>query len=351
LEGSKVAKTPVPVPAVPTVVSPLPEGASPTVVPAAAAVKASETIEDAAAALAGLTLRQRRFTIKYAEGAGRRGAVRESYNVTTAQSADEMAKQLLAHPKIQLALKALQHHNGLTSGALKLIHGAYLAKFDSPDPVDRSLGLKAVDLGYRMAAAYTKAQRAVTEAPRTDDFAGWTEAELEAFAVMRTVPARFADRFLVGNRTTTWQSEERREATTGTPPTSETPRAEDAAQPAWSARGDTRWQTTRRPAEARPSIDTVDTASTRSAPLAAGASSSAHGDYIGAPAPVFGHDRVYDPQATPSTTPAGPINARFAADAETARRDLARDDELLRALRRQAADPLLRDLANSDRRW
>jgi hypothetical protein len=77
-----------------------------------------------------------------------------------------------------------------------------------------------------------------------------------------------------------------------------------------------------------------------------------HRDYIGRTAPVIDAERVYDPQATASPpTPAGPINAHCIADAELERRQIAQADETLRALRRQAADPVLRDLAGRDRRW
>jgi hypothetical protein len=156
----------------------------------------TETVTALDASLDGLTVRQRRFVKRYAVTGNARLAVRESYNISSDASADSMAQQLRRKPKIRFALRGLlPTAHGADSEALRLIHAAYLAKFDSPDPTDRRLGLKALDLANKVAGTYTRARLEAHRHAAADEFAGWTAQELEAFATGRVVPPRFAGQF------------------------------------------------------------------------------------------------------------------------------------------------------------
>ena len=97
-------------------------------------------------------------------------------------------------------------------------------------------------------------------------------------------------------------------------------------------------------------VDPAAVAPPRSAPPSAGASSSVTRDYIGATAPVFGDDRVYDPQVAASPTSTAAINAPLLESYATAQREIALGEARLREAR-DPVPPDLQRLALRDRRW
>ena len=128
-----------------------------------------------------LTPKQRAFVVRYVETGSGHQAARDAYPDATDFSS--IAKENLRNAKIRAAVKELLDKQGITREKLHLIHAHYLAMYDSPEPLDRSLGLKALHMAYKLTGAY-EAQN--TELPEL--FAGWTEAELEAFAKSQIWP-------------------------------------------------------------------------------------------------------------------------------------------------------------------
>jgi hypothetical protein len=304
--------------------------------------------------LSVLPLRRQRLVINYFTSGNLTQSVFDSgYHPKTRDTAYAMGQDVMSHPDVQRAFAALTE-SSFSLTKLREIHAAHLGRYPSIDASDRDRSLRALSLAYKYLGARPGGALPGTD-PAEELFAAMTENELEQFATNRVIPARLRHRF-----------PNVRARDDGTDASGDVERSADAEC------GDPRWSTRRTPGpprapdavnshaarhagqeprESMEPIDPADVAPSRSAPPSAGAASCAHRDFIGAPAPVCGHDRVYDPTSTPSTTPAGPVNAHLAADAELERQQIAEADEMLRALRRQAADPLLRDLAMRDRRW
>jgi hypothetical protein len=143
-------------------------------------------------ALATLTLKRRRFLLNYLEsGNARRSVLTAGYNCTTAQSADEVAKEILATPNVQHAYQALLEAQGLGLGRLREIHALHLARHTSPDGGDRDRSLRALNLAYK----HVVPKPPVGAKPVLDEVLDeMTPAELERFATSREWPARFAPR-------------------------------------------------------------------------------------------------------------------------------------------------------------
>src|SRR4029453_1051995 len=226
------------------------------------------------------------------------------------------SRQVLADPRVQFCLHAIQsaeHGNGT---ALSTILASHMAGFQGNDS-DRDRPLKVALAIHRQ----TRPAPVPGSKPLPDQLLDeMDQQELETFIQEKRWPERFKDRL----QPSVFAGMDVRHHHGRLPPeqSSQDPVNNRAARP-------------REPRASMEPLDPADVAPPRSAPPLAGAASCAHRDFIGAPAPVCGHDRVYDPTSTPSTTPAGPINAHLAADAELERQQIAEADEMLRALRRQ----------------
>jgi hypothetical protein len=81
--------------------------------------------------------------------------------------------------------------DGISDRKLFEIHARYLALYNSPDPREKALGLKALDMAYRLTGAY-----GVDSTERQQDLIGqMNDDELVAFVERREVPERLAEYF------------------------------------------------------------------------------------------------------------------------------------------------------------
>jgi hypothetical protein len=143
--------------------------------------------------LASLTIKRRRFLRHYLATGNARQAVRAAgYNCTTPQSETSVAQEILEHPLVQHAQRALLHAEGLSAAGLRQIHAIHLARHSSPDGGDRDRSLRATALAYKYlrpppAPAGTK--------PLLDQLLDeMTPEELRRFADSGLWPVRFASR-------------------------------------------------------------------------------------------------------------------------------------------------------------
>jgi hypothetical protein len=143
--------------------------------------------------LASLTIKRRRFLRHYLATGNARQAVRAAgYNCTTPQSETSVAQEILEHPLVQHAQKALLDAEGLSAAGLRQIHAIHLARHSSPDGGDRDRSLRATALAYKYlrpppAPAGTKplAEQLLDE---------MTPEELRRLAASGLWPVRFAAR-------------------------------------------------------------------------------------------------------------------------------------------------------------
>jgi hypothetical protein len=143
--------------------------------------------------LASLTIKRRRFLRHYLATGNARQAVRAAgYNCTTPQSETSVAQEILEHPLVQHAQRALLHAEGLSGAGLRQIHAIHLARHSSPDGGDRDRSLRATALAYKYlrpppAPAGTK--------PLLEQLLDeMTPEELRRFAASGRWPVRFAAR-------------------------------------------------------------------------------------------------------------------------------------------------------------
>jgi hypothetical protein len=143
--------------------------------------------------LASLTIKRRRFLRHYLATGSARQAVRAAgYNCTTPQSETSVAQEILEHPLVQHAQRALLHAEGLSGAGLRQIHAIHLARHSSPDGGDRDRSLRATALAYKYlrpppVPAGTK--------PLLDQLLDeMTPEELRRFAASGRWPVRFAAR-------------------------------------------------------------------------------------------------------------------------------------------------------------
>jgi hypothetical protein len=143
--------------------------------------------------LASLTIKRRRFLRHYLATGNARQAVRAAgYNCTTPQSETSVAQEILEHPLVQHAPRALLHAEGLSAAGLRQIHAIHLARHSSPDGGDRDRSLRATALAYKYlrpppAPAGTK--------PLLEQLLDeMTPEELRRFAASGRWPVRFAAR-------------------------------------------------------------------------------------------------------------------------------------------------------------
>ena len=132
-----------------------------------------------------LTVKQRRFLKSYVEtGNGTRAAL-DAYGTADPQTAHAIAAENLRKPAIQAAVAELLDANGLSDRKLAEIHAHYLALYQSDDPSEKALGLKALDMAYKLKGAY-----ACGEPETVEDYA--TAARLAYERRRATVTARLA---------------------------------------------------------------------------------------------------------------------------------------------------------------
>ena len=129
----------------------------------------------------GLTVKQRRFVKHYVETGNGTQAALVAYGTDDPATAHAIAAENLQKPAIQQAVSELLEAGGLSDRKLTEIHAHYLALYRSPDPREKALGLKALDMAYRLTGAYAPERHrlevdAVIEAMSAEELAIFVES-------------------------------------------------------------------------------------------------------------------------------------------------------------------------------
>src|SRR5262245_17720779 len=102
----------------------------------------------------GLTLKQRRFVAEYVRTGNGTQAALTAYDTTDTNTARSIASENLTKPALQTAVAAILDAGGLSDDRLAELHAQYLALASSPDPQLKAIGLRALDMAYRLKGAY-----------------------------------------------------------------------------------------------------------------------------------------------------------------------------------------------------
>ena len=128
-------------------------------------------------------MKQRRFVREYVRTGNGTAAALVAYDTRDPRTASVIATETLGRPSVQAAVAELLDENGLSNERLAEIHAHYLALYRSDDPQEKALGLKALDMAYRLKGAYSSLDATA------EDFA---QAVISAYACRKAAlaPAR-----------------------------------------------------------------------------------------------------------------------------------------------------------------
>lgn len=132
-----------------------------------------------------LSLKQRRFVKHYVESGNGTAAALVAYDTDDSGTAHAIASENLRKEGIRQAVEALLDAEGLSDRKLRVILAHYLVLYRSPDAREKALGLRALDMAFKLTGAYAPERIA-----ETDTFEGWTIEELERFAETGEWPER-----------------------------------------------------------------------------------------------------------------------------------------------------------------
>lgn len=135
--------------------------------------------------MAKLNPRERRFVKRYVETGVAAEAARTAFNPTTDASAAQLGHAVLKRAGVQAAVAALLDAEGISDARLREIHANLLALYADPDPRNKAIALRALDMAYKLTGKY---------APEKHEHTVWLEsmsmAECEHFARTGEWPAR-----------------------------------------------------------------------------------------------------------------------------------------------------------------
>ena len=97
-------------------------------------------------------------------GNGTRAAL-AAYDTIDPRTAHAIASENLRKPAIQEAVADLLDARGLSDEKLLTIHAHYLGLCASEDPRMKAIGLKALDMAYRLKGAYAPERHRIETAP------------------------------------------------------------------------------------------------------------------------------------------------------------------------------------------
>jgi hypothetical protein len=117
---------------------------------------------------AGLTVKQRKFVAEYARLGNGTEAALAAYDTADRNTARAIAAENLAKPAVQRAVGELLDAGGLSDAKLAEIHTSYLVLADADDPQLKALGLKALDMAYKLKGSYAPERHRI-EAARAID--------------------------------------------------------------------------------------------------------------------------------------------------------------------------------------
>lgn len=280
-----------------------------------------------------LSIRKQRTLLRFVATGNLAAAGRAGHDVTTTQSAYEVARRDFTDPRMQYCLRAIQQAEHGNGTALATILAHHLAGFQGSEG-DKNRSAKVGLAIYRQTRPVPVPGTKPLAEQLLDEM---SESELETFIQEKRWPERFKDRL----QPSMFATMDVRHHHGRLPP-------EQSAQDPVNNHAARH----REPQESREPLDTVDTAPPRSAPPSSPSRAPSYGDYVAAPPPTTVHgERVYDPQATASTPSTGSINAPLLENYATAQREIALGEARLREARDPVVHPDLQRLALRDRRW
>jgi hypothetical protein len=112
-----------------------------------------------------LTVKQRRFVRHYLETGNGTEAAMVAYDVADRNTARSIGTENLRKPAVQGAVAELLDAAGLSDEKLLAIHAHYLGLYASADPRMKAIGLKALDMAYRLKGAYAPERPRIETAP------------------------------------------------------------------------------------------------------------------------------------------------------------------------------------------
>jgi hypothetical protein len=101
-----------------------------------------------------LSVKQRRFVAAYVSSGNGTQAALAAYDTDDPRTAHAIASENLRKPAIQDAVGELLEAEGLSDEKLLAIHAHYLGLCASENPRLKAIGLKALDMAYRLKGAY-----------------------------------------------------------------------------------------------------------------------------------------------------------------------------------------------------
>jgi len=101
-----------------------------------------------------LTLKQRRFVKAYVETGNGTEAAMRAYDTEDRHTAHAIASENLKKESIRRVVRALLDAEGLSNRKLAVILAHFLAHYESPDPREKAIALKALDMTYKLKGMY-----------------------------------------------------------------------------------------------------------------------------------------------------------------------------------------------------
>jgi hypothetical protein len=125
-----------------------------------------------------LSVKQRRFVAEYCRSGNGTQAALAAYDTNDPGTAHAIASENLRKPAIQDAVNELLDAEGLSDEKLLAIHAHYLALCTSADPRLKALGLKVLDMAYKLKGAYAPERHRIEAGPsiRAEDIEQLTRA-------------------------------------------------------------------------------------------------------------------------------------------------------------------------------
>ena len=110
-------------------------------------------------------MKQRRFVAAYVRSGNGTQAALAAYDTDDPGTAHAIASENLRKPAIQGAVSELLDAEGLSDEKLLAIHAHYLSLCTSTDSQLKALGLKALDMAYKLKGAYAPEQHRIEAVP------------------------------------------------------------------------------------------------------------------------------------------------------------------------------------------